>query len=81
MPIYGYGASVALFVFLAFHGSGAIRTTGKISCDAKSLYDIFPVFYFHLFADYGLGTYKKQKGGTHNERSKTLCRQFWRSIF
>ena len=46
MPIFGYGATMALFVFLAFNGSGAIRTTGKISCDAKSLYDIFPVFYF-----------------------------------
>ena len=46
MPIYGYGASVALFVFLAFNGSGVIRTTGKISCDEKSPHDIFPVFYF-----------------------------------
>ncbi len=44
MPIFGYGATMALFVFLAFNGSGVIRTTGKISCDAKSLYVIFPVF-------------------------------------
>ena len=80
MPIYGYGASVALFVFLAFNGSGAIRTTGKISCDAKSLYDIFPVFILPI-CRLRLRKYIKQKGGTHNERSKTLCRQFWRSIF
>jgi len=46
MPIFGYGATVALFVFLAFHGSGVIRTTGKISCDEKSPHDIFPVFNF-----------------------------------
>ena len=44
MPIYGYGASVALFVFLAFDGSGVIRTTGKISCDDNRCDDIFPVF-------------------------------------
>ena len=80
MPIYGYGASVALFVFLAFHGSGVIRITGKISCDANRCDDIFPVFILPI-CRLRLRKYIKQKGGTHNERSKTLCRQFWRSIF
>lgn len=81
MPIYGYGASVALFVFLAFNGSGVSAQRERFHAMQNRCMTSFPFFYFHLFADYGLGTYKKQKGGTHNERSKTLCRQFRRSIF
>jgi hypothetical protein len=45
MPIFGYVASVALFVLFAF-GQWNIRTTGKISCDDNRGDDIFPVFYF-----------------------------------
>ena len=54
MPIFGYGATMALFVFLAFNGSGESAQRERFHAMQNRCMTSFP-FLFCLFADYGLG--------------------------
>ena len=61
MPIFVYGATMALFVFLAFNGSGVSAQRERFHAMQNRCMTSFSFFYFHLFADYGLGIYKNRK--------------------